>query len=194
MRSPHHTGHRPGPRDQLHHDPFEPSGDGAAHRGRGPGSRGRGGRGRVPRGDVRSAVLLLLAEEPMHGYQLMQAIAERSGGRWTPSPGAIYPAIDLLEDEALVTVTAESGRKVVALTDSGREPWRPSAPPGRTRSSSRPTDRPDRTCAVWSTALHDATRQVGRTGTQDQVVPPRRSCPTLGARCTCCSPTDRGRR
>jgi DNA-binding PadR family transcriptional regulator len=70
---------------------------------------------------VRDAVLLLLAEEPMHGYQLMQAISERSGGRWTPSPGAIYPTINQLEDEGLVTVTADSGRKLVTLTDAGRE-------------------------------------------------------------------------
>jgi DNA-binding PadR family transcriptional regulator len=56
----------------------------------------------------------------MHGYQLMQAIADRSGGRWTPSPGAIYPTISQLEDEGLVTVTAESGRKLVTLTDAGR--------------------------------------------------------------------------
>jgi DNA-binding PadR family transcriptional regulator len=70
---------------------------------------------------VRTAVLLLLAEEPRHGYQLMQAIAERSGGRWTPSPGAIYPTIAQLEDEGLVSVTADAGRKLVALTDTGRE-------------------------------------------------------------------------
>jgi DNA-binding PadR family transcriptional regulator len=57
----------------------------------------------------------------MHGYQLMQAIADRSGGRWTPSPGAIYPTISQLEDEGLVTVTAESGRRLVTLTDAGRQ-------------------------------------------------------------------------
>ena len=82
------------------HHPFEPGMPGA--RGRGPGGpRGRrgGGRGRVPRGEVRAAVLLLLAEEPMNGYQLMQTIADRSGGRWTPSPGAIYPTLNQLEDE-----------------------------------------------------------------------------------------------
>src|SRR6478609_783253 len=79
------------------------------------------GRGRAPRGDVRTAVLLLLAEEPMHGYQLMQAISDRSGGRWTPSPGAIYPTIAQLDDEGLVTVTADAGRKLVTLTDAGRE-------------------------------------------------------------------------
>jgi len=70
---------------------------------------------------VRAAVLALLAEEPMHGYQLMQAIADRSGGRWTPSPGAIYPTISQLEDEGPVNVTAESGRKLVAMTHDGRE-------------------------------------------------------------------------
>ncbi len=60
----------------------------------------RGGRrGRAQRGDVRAAVLQLLADEPMHGYQLMQAIADRTGGVWKPSPGAIYPTISQLEDE-----------------------------------------------------------------------------------------------
>src|SRR6185436_15416711 len=109
-RGDRHPGHR------FHHPrggrPLPPEGF--------PGRR-RGGRGRASRGDVRAAVLQLLAEEPMHGYQLMQAIAERSGGRWTPSPGAIYPTINQLEDEGLVTVTADSGRKLVTLTDAGRE-------------------------------------------------------------------------
>lgn len=89
----------------------------------GPDPRGRRGRGRsrVPRGDVRLAVLQLLTEEPMHGYQLMEAISERSGGRWKPSPGTIYPTISQLEDEGLVEVTVESGRKLVTLTEAGRE-------------------------------------------------------------------------
>jgi DNA-binding PadR family transcriptional regulator len=56
----------------------------------------------------------------MHGYQLMLEIDDRRGGRWTPSPGALYPTISQLEDEGLVTVTADSGRKLVALTDEGR--------------------------------------------------------------------------
>jgi DNA-binding PadR family transcriptional regulator len=69
---------------------------------------------------VRAAVLELLTEQPMHGYQLMHAIADRTGGRWTPSPGAIYPTISQLEDEGLVVIAAESGRKLVTLTDEGR--------------------------------------------------------------------------
>lgn len=91
---------------------------GAAHE-HGPGLKAR--RGRVARGDVRQAVLLLLSEEPMHGYQLMQAIAERSGGRWAPSPGAIYPTINQLEDEGLVSVTAEAGRRLATLTEAGHQ-------------------------------------------------------------------------
>src|SRR5882757_4017776 len=112
-RRGHHHPRRGGPR----------MGEGMPmHRGRGGRGPGRGsGRGRAPRGDVRTAVLMLLAEEPMHGYQLMQAIADRSGGRWTPSPGAIYPTLNQLEDEGLVTVTAESGRRLATLTESGQE-------------------------------------------------------------------------
>lgn len=56
----------------------------------------------------------------MHGYQLMRAITERTAGAWEPSPGAVYPTISQLEDEELVTVLAESGRKLVTLTDAGR--------------------------------------------------------------------------
>jgi DNA-binding PadR family transcriptional regulator len=57
----------------------------------------------------------------MHGYQLMQAVAERTGGAWKLSPGAVYPTIAQLEDEGLVRVSAEGGRKLVTLTDAGRE-------------------------------------------------------------------------
>ena len=77
--------------------------------------------GRATRGDVRAAVLLLLADDPMHGYQLMRTIAEKTGGRWTPSPGAIYPTLNQLEDEGLVLVTSQDGRRLATLTDAGRE-------------------------------------------------------------------------
>jgi DNA-binding PadR family transcriptional regulator len=129
----------------------------------------RGGRGRAPRGDVRTAVLMLLAEEPMHGYQLMQAISDRSGGRWTPSPGAIYPTISQLEDEGLVTVTADAGRKLVALTDAGREHIA-----ARRETWSDPFAGSE---GAWPGAdlrgvleqLHGAVRQVARTGTAAQL-------------------------
>jgi DNA-binding PadR family transcriptional regulator len=83
----------------------------------------RFGRGpRVRRGDVRAAALALLAEEPLNGYQIIQEIAERSGGVWRPSPGSVYPALQQLEDEGLIQAeTPEGGRKRYALTDEGRE-------------------------------------------------------------------------
>ena len=88
------------------------------------GERGRGHRrgrpGRAGRGDVRIAILKLLAEEPMHGYQLMQAVADRTSGGWRLSPGAVYPTIAQLEDEGLVQVSTEGGRKLVTLTETGR--------------------------------------------------------------------------
>jgi DNA-binding PadR family transcriptional regulator len=84
--------------------------------------RGRGGPGgRARRGDVRAAVLALLAEEPMHGYEMIQQLEERTGGVWRPSPGAIYPALQLLEDQGLVRATAEGGKRRFELTDAGRE-------------------------------------------------------------------------
>jgi len=82
-----------------------------------------GGRmgGRMGRGDIRTAVLVELADEPMHGYQLIQAIETRSGGTWKPSPGSVYPTLQLLVDEGLATATQEGERKVYALTDAGKE-------------------------------------------------------------------------
>src|SRR4051812_699294 len=84
----------------------------------GPHHRVRG-RGRARRGDIRSAILLLLAEEPRNGYGLMQEIEERSGGVWRPSPGSVYPALAQLEDEGLVRATEHEGRKSFTLTDEG---------------------------------------------------------------------------
>jgi DNA-binding PadR family transcriptional regulator len=79
-----------------------------------------GGRGRRRRGDVRTAVLLLLAEEPRNGYQLMQEIEERSGGDWRPSPGSVYPTLSQLEDESLIRATEIGGAKAFEITDTGR--------------------------------------------------------------------------
>ncbi len=73
------------------------------------------------RGDVRTAVLILLAEEPRNGYQLMQTIEERSDGRWRPSPGSVYPTLAQLEDEGLIRGIERDGTKLFELTDAGRE-------------------------------------------------------------------------
>jgi DNA-binding PadR family transcriptional regulator len=128
----------------------------------------RGGRGRRPRGDVRAAVLLLVAEQPMHGYQIMQAIAERTGGVWAPSPGAVYPAINLLEDEGLVAVTAESGRRLVTLTDAGREHLAEHAAEWGDPFGGATTEAPGSDLRRLMHELLDAARQVGRAGSDAQ--------------------------
>jgi DNA-binding PadR family transcriptional regulator len=90
--------------------------------GPGPGSgRGPRGRGRkARRGDIRTAALLLLNEEPRNGYQIMQEVQERSDGVWRPSPGSVYPALQQLEDEGLIRSEELEGRKLFQLTDEGR--------------------------------------------------------------------------
>ena len=95
--------------------PFRGPGAPFGGRRRGPG-RGR----RRGRGDVRTAALLLLLERPMHGYEMILEIRERSGDAWSPSPGAIYPTIQLLTDEGLITTQDQDGKKVSSLTEAGR--------------------------------------------------------------------------
>jgi DNA-binding PadR family transcriptional regulator len=87
-----------------------------------PGPRGRGrGRGRrTARGDIRAAVLALVAEQPRHGYEIIQEIAERSGGAWRPSPGSVYPTLQMLEDLGYVTSSQQEGKKVYSITEEGR--------------------------------------------------------------------------
>ncbi len=117
-RTPRHGGDRErgrggrggyGPRGEFGGGPF------GSH---GGGGRGRGRRAR--RGDIRTAALLLLAEEPRNGYQIMQEVQERSGGLWSPSPGSVYPALAQLEDEGLIRTQEGDGRKLFAITDEGR--------------------------------------------------------------------------
>src|SRR4051794_21425979 len=106
-RGGHHGRHGRGPRGGPHFGPG-PFGPGF---GRGP---------RARRGDVRAALLVLLAEEPRNGYGLMQEIERRSSGAWRPSPGSVYPALQQLEDEGLVRAVESGGRKEFELTDEGR--------------------------------------------------------------------------
>jgi DNA-binding PadR family transcriptional regulator len=84
----------------------------------GPPPRWRGPKAR--RGDVRAAILAVLAEQPMNGYQIIQEIAERSEGVWRPSPGSVYPALQQLEDEGLVQSVERDGRRSFELTEAGR--------------------------------------------------------------------------
>jgi len=86
---------------------------------------------RAARGDVRSAILALLAEQPMHGYQIIRELSERTGGVWSPSPGSVYPTLQHLEDEGLVQADDADGKKVFTLTEAGRAV-----------AANRPDDRP----------------------------------------------------
>jgi DNA-binding PadR family transcriptional regulator len=98
-----------------------PFGGGPGGWGAGPGfERGnrRGGRGSRP--NVRPALLALLLERPMHGYEMIQELESRTGGIWRPSPGSVYPTLQLLEDEGLIVAETSGGRKAYTLTDAGR--------------------------------------------------------------------------
>jgi DNA-binding PadR family transcriptional regulator len=107
-----------------------------AHAMRGPGMRWGGGRGgwgggrRMRRGAIRTAILLALREEPAHGYEVMRRLEEMSGGLWRPSPGSVYPHLQMLEDEGLVQSSEVDGSRTYTLTDAGRaeaekneQPW-----------------------------------------------------------------------
>ncbi|WP_030175167.1 PadR family transcriptional regulator [Spirillospora albida] len=121
----HHESRRGGPRNSGQRarrgEGFGPWGPGF---GPGPGGpRGRGGgRGRrTRRGNVRAALLALLAERPMHGYEMIQELDGRTGGVWRPSPGSVYPTLQLLEDEGLVSSREEGGKRLFSLTATGGE-------------------------------------------------------------------------
>ena len=124
---------------------------------------------RAGRGGLRSAVLALLAERPMHGYQIIHEIEERSGGSWKPSAGSVYPTLQLLADEGLVSAEESNGRKVYSLTEEGRQevsgsdaetPWESAAPTSGPGFAALPKA---------GVELAQAAAQVGRTGTPKQV-------------------------
>jgi DNA-binding PadR family transcriptional regulator len=123
---------------------------------------------RVGKGEVRSAVLALLAEQPMHGYQIIREIEERSNGSWKPSAGSVYPTLQLLADEALISAEENNGRKIYALTDAGRivagaetsSPWESTSSSAGNRATALPKA---------GVELAQATAQLQRTGTPEQV-------------------------
>lgn len=150
---------------------------------RGRGRSGRGGRGpagfggpflgpgrRAGRGDIRAAILALLAEEPMHGYQVIQVISERSGGNWTPSPGSVYPTLQQLEDEGLIEPAAsETGRRVFALTDAGRAASTAGTAPAPWEEAAGEADQDLVELRDLVHQVLAATRQVAQAGTAAQV-------------------------
>ena len=80
---------------------------------------GHGG-GRRRRGDIRTAVLAALEESPAHGYEIIQRFEEKTAGAWRPSAGSIYPTLQLLEDEGLITAEEVEGKRVFSLTEAGK--------------------------------------------------------------------------
>jgi len=140
---------------------------------RGPAGFGGPGLGpgrRAGRGDMRAAILALLGEEPMHGYQIIQVVSERSGGNWMPSPGSVYPTLQHLEDEGLIEAApSESGRRVYTLTEAGRAA---NAADGTTTPWKEAESEADDDLVELRDLVHqvlDATRQVARAGTSAQV-------------------------
>ncbi len=143
--------------------------------GRGPHGSFFGHGPRAGRGDIRAAILALLAEQPMHGYQIIQEITDRSSGVWTPSPGSVYPTLQHLEDEALVTADTTEGKKVFSLTDAGR------AANDARDATSAPWEEVGRDVSEGLLDLRDsmgqviaAVRQIARGGTAVQVTAAKR--------------------
>ena len=149
--------------------PHEGRGHHRGGRGRGPGGPGPwGGRGpwgpprgrRRERGDERAAILLLLAEQPRHGYEILTELADRSDGQWQPSPGSIYPVLKRLARDGLVTAAHEDGKRIFSLTDEGRsvveaergawgEPWAQSSSPDEEAAMELWSEGKQLGAAVW---------------------------------------------
>jgi DNA-binding PadR family transcriptional regulator len=134
---------------------------------------GRGQRAR--RGDVRAAILALLAEKPFNGYQIIQELEQRSQGAWRPSPGSVYPTFQQLEDEGLVATESTGSGRVYRLTELGeryvkehedevREPWAAVARGGTTESHEQVHQVIDELRQIWAAAA-----QVARAGNVTQV-------------------------
>lgn len=108
---------------------------------RGEGHSGGPGRRYFGRGNVKFALLELLAKEPMHGYQMMKALEERSDGRYTPSAGSIYPTLQMMEDRGWIDPEEEGGKKVYRATAAGLaalEEWNEQSRSERERSDAEP--------------------------------------------------------
>jgi hypothetical protein len=123
---------------------------------------------RAGRGEVRSAILALLAERPMHGYQIIGEIEERSRGSWKPSAGSVYPTLQLLADEGFISAEESNGRKIYSLTEAGREEVA-GADASALWESTGPSLGGFAALPKAGIELAQAAAQVGRTGSPKQV-------------------------
>lgn len=132
----------------------------------GPGGPGGPGRERLERGMLRYVILDLLRDGPKHGYEIIKYLEERTDGRYSPSPGTLYPTLQYLEDLALVRSDQEEGRRVYQLTDAGRaelEEHSHFAQDFWSRFHERvPSGATLQEINFLKDALHDLTRTVGR--------------------------------
>jgi DNA-binding PadR family transcriptional regulator len=123
------------------------------------------------RGDVRRAVLSALGDGPGHGYEVMRRLEARSGGIWRPSPGSVYPILQMLQDEGLVRSHAQDGTRVYELTDTGTA----EAAAGAAASGQAPWEQGDdadgrlRTFRETVGQALMAARQVASTGSPEQI-------------------------
>ena len=153
---------------RLHHTDKN-TGKGCGHGARsGHGHRGFGG-GRARRGDIREAILRLLSEEPMHGYQIIKELSARSEGAWSPSAGSVYPTLALLADEGLIVEQLSGDKKVFSLTEEGAQTFATVA------DNPAPWDQATRG-GVDAVSYHKSTGklmqalfQIGKTGSSTQI-------------------------
>ncbi|WP_018638445.1 PadR family transcriptional regulator [Parafrankia elaeagni] len=166
-------GGRGGGRGSRQNVPFGPGG---WPFGRGfPSGPGFGRGARVARGDVREALLALLAEEPMHGYQMIGELATRSGGTWRPSPGSVYPVLSMLADEGLVRAEERDGRRVFHLTEAGQAHVTARAGAAKPWETAAASAADDGTAALRTLAfgVGAAVIQVAQAGDTDQIAAAR---------------------
>jgi len=144
--------------------PFSAGGHGHSH-----GHGGFGGGQRARRGDIRAAVLRLLSEQPMHGYQIIQELSARSDGAWSPSAGSVYPTLQLLADEGLVVSEETGGKKVFSLTEAGATAAADTAEQPAPWEEAAQGDSGGQGYRKAAGQLMQAVWQIGKTGSADQV-------------------------
>jgi DNA-binding PadR family transcriptional regulator len=166
-------GHRHDEPDHQHdehghrHDHFFGARGTMGGRGRWGGGRGGWGGGRrMPRGAIRTAILVALRDEPAHGYEVMRRLEEMSGGLWRPSPGSIYPHLQMLEDEGMVQSSEIEGSRTYALTEAGRSEAEKAALPWQAAGES---DDEVRQLRLGMGQLMSAAKQLAGDGEKSQI-------------------------
>ena len=136
-----------------------------------PGQPGPARGPKAGRGDVRAAILALLREGPRNGYQIMSEIEERSGGAWRPSPGAVYPALQLLADEGLIAGEESGGRRTFSLTEAGRRHIEDDPEAARPAWEAMAQDEPGEMPGLFAQAarLGGSIVQLAHAGTPEQI-------------------------